>query len=131
MRTQAQEETEAENWARTVERRRRIYEELWRADEERVRRQRERDPYNNRRRPGQDDDRRNPFDLGTVKEIPRATQVLGVRVGATEVEIKAAYKRMAMVWHPDRPGGSAAKMRDINEARDILLQGLLTLSETK
>ena len=129
MRTQAQEETEAENWARTVERRRRIYEELWRADEERVRRQRERDPYNNRRRQ-EHDDRRNPFDIGAVKEIPRATQVLGVRVGATEVEIKAAYKRMAMVWHPDRPGGSAEKMKHINEAREILLQGL-ALSETK
>ena len=123
MRTQAQEETEAEEWARTVERRRRIYEELWRADEERVRRQRERDPYNNRRRPGPED-RRNPFDLGAVKEIPRATQVLGVRVGATEDEIKAAYKRMAMVWHPDRPGGSAEKMKDLNEAREILLKGL-------
>jgi hypothetical protein len=123
MRTQVQEETEAEEWARIVERRRRIYEGLWRADEDRVRRQREKDPYNNRRRQ-EDDDRRNPFDLGAIKEIPRATQVLGVRVGATEVEIKEAYKRMAMVWHPDRPGGSAAKMKDINEAREILLQGL-------
>jgi len=123
MRTQAQEETETEDWARTEERRRRIYEELWRADEERVRRQRERDPYNNRRRPDQDD-RRNPFEIGAVKETPRATQVLGVRVGATEAEVKAAYKRMAMAWHPDRPGGSAEKMKDINEAREILLQGL-------
>ncbi len=123
MRTQAQEETEAEEWARTEERRKRIYEELWRADEERVRRQHERDPYNNRRRPHQDD-RRNPFEIGAVKEVPRASQVLGVRIGATEVEIKAAYKRMAMVWHPDRPGGSAEKMKHINEAREILLQGL-------
>jgi DnaJ-domain-containing protein 1 len=123
MQAQAQEETEAEDWASTVERRRMIYEELWRADEERVRRQRERDPYNNRRRPGQDD-RRNPFDIGAVKEIPRATQVLGVRVGATEAEIKAAYKRLAMAHHPDRPGGSAEKMKHINEAREILLQGL-------
>lgn len=122
MRTQAQEETEAEDWARTEERRRRIYEELWHADEERVRRQRQRDPYNNRRRPHQD--YRNPFDLGTVREIPRACQVLGVRIGATEAEIKAAYKRMAMVWHPDRPGGSAEKMKDINDAKEILLQGL-------
>jgi DnaJ-class molecular chaperone len=123
MRTQTQEETEAEDWARTEERRERIYEELWRADEERVRRQRERDPYNNRRR-HEDDDRRNPFEIRSAGEIPRATQVLGVRVGATEVEIKAAYKRMAMVWHPDRPGGSAEKMKHINEAREILLQGL-------
>jgi curved DNA-binding protein CbpA len=37
---------------------------------------------------------------------------------------------MAMVWHPDRPGGSAEKMKHINEAREVLLQGL-TLSETK
>jgi DnaJ domain len=124
MRTQAQEEPEKEDWARTEERRRRIYEELWRADEDRVRRQRERDPYNNRRRPGQDDDRSNPFDLGSVKEIPRAAQILGVRAGATEEEIKEAYKKMAMVWHPDRPGGSAERMKDINEAKDILLQGL-------
>ncbi len=123
MRTQEQEETETEDWARTEERRRRIYEELWRADEERVRRQRERDPYNNRRRPDKDDNR-NPFEIGAVKEIPRATQVLGVRAGATEAEVKAAYKRMAMAWHPDRPGGSAEKMKDINEAREILLQGL-------
>ena len=122
MRTQAQEETETADWARTEERRSRIYEELWRADEERVRRQRERDPFNNRRRQGHDD-RSNPFELRAVKEIPGATQVLGVRVGATEVEIKAAYKRMAMVWHPDRPGGSAEKMKHINEAREILLQG--------
>jgi DnaJ-class molecular chaperone len=123
MRTGAQEETETEDWARTEERRRRIYEELWRADEERVRRQRERDPHNNRRRPDQDD-RRNPFEMDAVKEIPRATQVLGVRAGATEAEVKAAYKRMAMAWHPDRPGGSAEKMKDINEARETLLQGL-------
>ena len=123
MQAQAQEETETEDWARTEERRRMIYEALWHADEERVRRQFERDPYNNRRRPDHDD-RRNPFDMGTVKEIPRATQVLGVRVGATEADIKAAYKRMAMVWHPDRPGGSAEKMKHINEAREILLQGL-------
>jgi hypothetical protein len=123
MRMQAQEAPETEDWARTEERRRMIYEELWRADEERVRRQRESDPYNNRRRPDQDD-HRNPFDLDAVKEIPRATQVLGVRVGATEAEVKAAYKRMAMVWHPDRPGGSAEKMKDINEAKEILLQGL-------
>src|SRR6266550_2794671 len=129
MQTQAQEGTEREDWARTEERRRKIYEELWRADEERVRRQRESDPYNNRRRP-EHDDRRNPFEMGAVKEVPRATQVLGVRVGATEVEIKAAYKKMAMVWHPDRPGGSAEKMKHINEAREVLLQGL-TLSETK
>jgi len=124
MRTQAQEETEAEAWARTEERRKTIYEELWHADEDRVRRQRLRDPYNNRRRPGQRDDRRNPFEIGAVKQVPRAAQILSVRIGATEAEINAAYKRMAMKWHPDRPGGSAEQMKEINEAREVLLQGL-------
>ncbi len=122
MPTRAQE-TEAEEWARTEERRRMIYEELWRADEERVRRQRERDPYNNRRRQEQDDGR-NPFDTSAVREVPRAKQILGVGAGATEDEIKEAYKRMAMVWHPDRPGGSEEKMKDINEAKELLLRAL-------
>jgi curved DNA-binding protein CbpA len=49
---------------------------------------------------------------------------LGVRVGATEAEIKSAYKKKAMVWHPDRPGGSAEKMKELNEAVEILLQAL-------
>ena len=126
MRARTEEEAEREEWARTEERRRRIYEGLWEADQERVRRQRERDPYNNRRRPGQEDDdpRKNPFDLSNVRSIPRATQVLGVRVGATEEEIKAAYKKMAMVWHPDRPGGSAEKMKEVNEAKEVLLRQL-------
>lgn len=123
MRTKTEREQEAEEWARTEERRRTIYDELWRADEERVRRQRERDPQNNRRT-GFQDDRRNPFDISDVKGIPRATQILGVRVGATEAEVKVAYKRMAMLWHPDRPGGSAEKMKDLNEAKEILLRTL-------
>ena len=112
-------EKEAEEWRRIEERRRLMYDELWRDDEERVKRQRERDPNNNRRRKEYDDS--NPFEIISVNAIPRATQVLGVRVGATADEVKAAYKKMAMIWHPDRPGGSADKMKDINEARDILL----------
>ena len=49
---------------------------------------------------------------------------MGVRAGATEDEIKEVYKKMAMVWHLDRPWGSAEKMKDINEAKAFLLQGL-------
>ena len=119
MRTRTEEEKEAEEWKRIEERRRKIYEELWRADEERVRRQRERDPNNNRRSEEYDDS--NPFEIINVNEIPRAAQVLGVRADATAEEVKAAYKKMAMIWHPDRPGGSAERMKDINEAKEILL----------
>jgi len=123
MRTQTNEEREAEEWASIQERRRRIYEELWHADEERVRRQRERDPLNNRRREYEDDGH-NPFNIDEIKNVPRATEILGVRVGATQLEIKAAYKRKALLWHPDRPGGSAEKMKDLNEARETLLRAL-------
>lgn len=119
MRTRTEAEDEAEEWKRIEERRRRIYEELWRADEERVKRQRERDPFANRRREGPN--HRNPFDV-KVNDILKATRELNVRVDATDKEVKAAYKKMAMVWHPDRPGGSAEKMKDLNEAKDILLR---------
>jgi len=123
MRTRSEEEKEAEEWERINERRRRIYEELWAADEERVRRQRERDPNNNRRREEQDD-QRNPFEIVNVNGVLRATQELGVRIGASPDEVKAAYKKLAMLWHPDRPGGSAEKMKEINEAKEILLAAL-------
>ena len=39
-------------------------------------------------------------------------QTLDVDRGATEVEIKAAYRRLALRWHPDRnPGDAAAEER--------------------
>lgn len=45
-------------------------------------------------------------------------QVLGVPATATRAEIEAAYRRLAMQHHPDRPGGSAEQMARINRARD-------------
>lgn len=44
-------------------------------------------------------------------------QVLGVPLGATRDEVRAAYRRLASIHHPDR-GGSAAKMAEINAAHD-------------
>ena len=34
--------------------------------------------------------------------------VLGLRTGATRDDIKRAYRREAMKWHPDRNGGDPA-----------------------
>jgi len=37
-----------------------------------------------------------------TREIKRAYRILGLRAGAPQTEIKAAYRDLAQVWHPDR-----------------------------
>lgn len=51
-------------------------------------------------------------------------QVLGVKNTASVTEIKAAYKRLALLHHPDLNGGSAEAAQafvQISHARDILI----------
>jgi DnaJ domain len=48
-------------------------------------------------------------------------QILGVKHTASAKEIKAAYKRLARLRHPDLNGGSADAFVQISHARDILL----------
>ncbi|WP_036464096.1 molecular chaperone DnaJ [Mycoplasmopsis sturni] len=49
-------------------------------------------------------------------------EVLGVSKTATEKEIKSAYRKMAMKYHPDRykEKDAEAKMQEINEAYEVL-----------
>ena len=57
-------------------------------------------------------------------------KVLGIDSSATDDEVKRAYRRMAMKYHPDRVAGmseelqrhAAEQMKEINEAYDIIKQ---------
>lgn len=50
-------------------------------------------------------------------------EILGVPVGAAHEDIKAAYRRLAKEWHPDRHADSAKatqRMQAINQAYNTL-----------
>ena len=46
--------------------------------------------------------------------------ILGVAKGASEEEIKKAYRKLAHQYHPDKAGGDEAKFKEINEAYQVL-----------
>ncbi|KAG5636398.1 hypothetical protein H0H81_008172 [Sphagnurus paluster] len=50
-------------------------------------------------------------------------KLLGIDKSATDDEIKKAYKKMALKWHPDRNGGSEEankKFKEVSEAFEVL-----------
>ena len=47
-------------------------------------------------------------------------KLLGVEKGATQDEVKKAFKKLALEFHPDRPTGDEKKFKEINEAYQVL-----------
>lgn len=47
-------------------------------------------------------------------------EILGIKKGASDKEIKNVFRRLAHKYHPDKAGGNAEKFKEINEAYQIL-----------
>lgn len=47
-------------------------------------------------------------------------EVLGVNKDASADELKKAFRRLAVQYHPDKEGGDEAKFKEINEAYEVL-----------
>lgn len=47
-------------------------------------------------------------------------ETLGVERGATQDEIKRAYRKLAHQHHPDKEGGDEERFKDVNEAYQVL-----------
>jgi molecular chaperone DnaJ len=47
-------------------------------------------------------------------------EILGVKKDASADEIKKAFRKLAVKYHPDKEGGDEAKFKELNEAYEVL-----------
>ncbi|MFW0871170.1 MAG: molecular chaperone DnaJ [Patescibacteria group bacterium] len=47
-------------------------------------------------------------------------KILGIERGASDAEIKKAFRRKAQEYHPDKKGGDEKKFKEVNEAYSVL-----------
>ena len=49
-------------------------------------------------------------------------EILGVQKGASDDEIKKAYRKLSKKYHPDINNGDDEKMKELNHYRDVLMK---------
>jgi curved DNA-binding protein CbpA len=53
--------------------------------------------------------------------MTRLYEILGIPKDADKAQVKSAYRSLAKACHPDLPGGSAPRFREISQAYEILV----------
>ena len=55
-----------------------------------------------------------------AQTVAAAQEILGVAAHATEVELRAAWKKLAFAMHPDRGSGTSQELANVNSAYNLL-----------
>ena len=77
-----------------------------------------------RRQRGKNDGHRAPPRGGSGMSLAEAREILDVDASADADTIRQAHRRLMKKLHPDTGEGSAALARQVQEARDVLLDNL-------
>lgn len=77
--------------------------------------------FEQRKKPSE---QRRDLDRSSPMSVAEAREILGVAEDATEDDIRRAHRSLMKKLHPDTGEGSAGLARQVQEARDLLLQNL-------